>query len=241
MSSDAFLLLGMAQRGFLPARLAARSRHGTPGLAIALSSAGILLLVPLSFLQIVDLLNAVYLPGATAGVCGVHRAARARAEACAPVSRAVGHDWVHTDADTCRRPALHLTTPALHRAQLVPAGVDGGHRGHRHPVCSFSCGSRARGGGAPLLGTRPTISGNWWPHVAMARAMARWQTRIWLHHHPAPEVCPEGGAFDGGLLLDDGGGGGGGDAAGRHHQWADAAGSSREQVGGWAGVIMREF
>jgi amino acid transporter len=60
MSSDAFLLLGMAQRGFLPARLAGRSRRGTPGLAIALSSTGILLLVPLSFLQIVDLLNAVY-------------------------------------------------------------------------------------------------------------------------------------------------------------------------------------
>lgn len=60
MSSDAYLLLGMAQRGFLPARLAARSRHGSPGLAIALSSVGILLLVPLSFLQIVDLLNAIY-------------------------------------------------------------------------------------------------------------------------------------------------------------------------------------
>jgi len=60
MSSDAFLLLGMAQRGFLPARLAGRSRRGTPGLAIALSSTGILLLVPLSFLEIVDLLNAVY-------------------------------------------------------------------------------------------------------------------------------------------------------------------------------------
>ena len=60
MSTDSFLLLGMAQRGFLPAHLAARSRHGTPSLAIALSSAGVLLLVPLSFLQIVDLLNAVY-------------------------------------------------------------------------------------------------------------------------------------------------------------------------------------
>ena len=60
MSSDAFLLLGMAQRGFLPARLAARSKHGSPGLAIALSSVGILLLVPLSFLEIVDLLNAIY-------------------------------------------------------------------------------------------------------------------------------------------------------------------------------------
>ena len=60
MSSDAFLLLGMAQRGFLPARLAARSKHGTPGLAIALSASGVLLLAPLSFLEIVDLLNFVY-------------------------------------------------------------------------------------------------------------------------------------------------------------------------------------
>ena len=60
MSSDSFLLLGMAQRGFLPARLAARSKHGTPGLAIALSASGVLLLAPLSFLEIVDLLNFVY-------------------------------------------------------------------------------------------------------------------------------------------------------------------------------------
>ena len=42
MSSDAFLLQGMAERGFLPAALGARSAHGTPSLAIALSSLGVM-------------------------------------------------------------------------------------------------------------------------------------------------------------------------------------------------------
>ncbi len=48
MCSDSFQLLGMAQRGFLPAVLARRSRHGTPTLAIILSSAGIMALVRLT-------------------------------------------------------------------------------------------------------------------------------------------------------------------------------------------------
>lgn len=47
MCSDSFQLLGMAQRGFLPAVLARRSRHGTPTLAIILSSVGIMALVRL--------------------------------------------------------------------------------------------------------------------------------------------------------------------------------------------------
>ena len=51
MCSDSFQLLGMAERGFLPAVLARRSRHGTPTLAIVLSSAGVLGLVTFDFLQ----------------------------------------------------------------------------------------------------------------------------------------------------------------------------------------------
>lgn len=42
MSTDAYQLLGMAERGFLPAALAQRSDHGTPTLAICLSSIGIM-------------------------------------------------------------------------------------------------------------------------------------------------------------------------------------------------------
>ncbi len=52
MCSDSFQLLGMAERGFLPAALAKRSRHGTPTLAIILSSLGILMLVTFDFLQV---------------------------------------------------------------------------------------------------------------------------------------------------------------------------------------------
>ncbi|EIE19872.1 amino acid transporter [Coccomyxa subellipsoidea C-169] len=60
MSSDSFQLLGMAERGFLPACLARRSRHGTPTLAIILSSVGICTLSMFDFRQIVELLNIVY-------------------------------------------------------------------------------------------------------------------------------------------------------------------------------------
>ena len=51
MSSDAFQLLGMAERGFLPAVLAKRSKHDTPTLAIICSSLGILTLVTFDFMQ----------------------------------------------------------------------------------------------------------------------------------------------------------------------------------------------
>lgn len=41
MCSDSFQLHGMAERGFLPAVFARRSRHGTPTLAIIASAAGV--------------------------------------------------------------------------------------------------------------------------------------------------------------------------------------------------------
>ena len=52
MSSDSFQLLGMAERGFLPACLARRSRYETPTLAIVLSSAGICALSMFDFRQV---------------------------------------------------------------------------------------------------------------------------------------------------------------------------------------------
>ena len=60
MSSDSFLLLGMAERGFLPAALARRSPFDTPLLGILLSSVGVLALSVFDFLRIVELLNIVY-------------------------------------------------------------------------------------------------------------------------------------------------------------------------------------
>ena len=52
MSSDAFQLLGMAERGFLPSALGKRSKHDTPTLAIVCSSIGILSLLTFDFLQV---------------------------------------------------------------------------------------------------------------------------------------------------------------------------------------------
>jgi amino acid transporter len=60
MSSDAFQLQGMAERGFLPKALARRSRHGTPTIGILLSSLGVCFLSFFDFVSIVELLNAIY-------------------------------------------------------------------------------------------------------------------------------------------------------------------------------------
>ncbi|KAF8060548.1 polyamine transporter [Scenedesmus sp. PABB004] len=60
MSSDSYQLQGMAERGFLPRALARRSRHGTPTAGILLSSVGVVALASFSFVDIVELLNAVY-------------------------------------------------------------------------------------------------------------------------------------------------------------------------------------
>lgn len=64
MSSDAFMLAGMAERGMLPAALARRSKHGTPTLAIVLSSIGIACLALLDFTHVLELLNFLYCIGA---------------------------------------------------------------------------------------------------------------------------------------------------------------------------------
>ena len=60
MSSDSYQLLGMAERGFLPKALARRSKHGTPLWGILLSSLGVVALASFSFVEIVELLNAIY-------------------------------------------------------------------------------------------------------------------------------------------------------------------------------------
>ena len=60
MSTDAYQLQGMAERGFIPAIFAHRSKHGTPTVAILCSSLGIMTMASFNFLQIVELLNVVY-------------------------------------------------------------------------------------------------------------------------------------------------------------------------------------
>ncbi|KAL3514969.1 hypothetical protein ACH5RR_021871 [Cinchona calisaya] len=60
MSSDSFQLLGMAERGMLPAFFGKRSRHGTPVIGILFSSTGVVLLSWLSFQEIVAAENFLY-------------------------------------------------------------------------------------------------------------------------------------------------------------------------------------
>ncbi|KQK00894.1 hypothetical protein BRADI_3g52510v3 [Brachypodium distachyon] len=61
MSSDSYQLLGMAERGMLPAFFARRSRrHGTPLVGILFSASGVLLLSAMSFQEIVAAENFLY-------------------------------------------------------------------------------------------------------------------------------------------------------------------------------------
>lgn len=63
MSSDAFQLLGMGERGMLPQVFAIRSKYGTPVLGILCSATGVILLSWMSFQEIVEVLNYLYCLG----------------------------------------------------------------------------------------------------------------------------------------------------------------------------------
>ncbi|XP_058224804.1 probable polyamine transporter At1g31830 isoform X1 [Rhododendron vialii] len=63
MSGDSFQLLGMAERGMLPAFFAKRSRYGTPLVGILFSASGIILLSWLSFTEIMAVENFLYCLG----------------------------------------------------------------------------------------------------------------------------------------------------------------------------------
>ncbi|XP_047079878.1 polyamine transporter PUT1 [Lolium rigidum] len=63
MSSDSYQLLGMAERGMLPAFFAKRSRYDTPLVGILFSASGVLLLSTMSFQEIVAAENILYCVG----------------------------------------------------------------------------------------------------------------------------------------------------------------------------------
>jgi amino acid transporter len=60
MSSDSYQLLGMAERGMLPAFFARRLRHGTLLEGILFSASGVLLLSSMTFQEIVAAENFLY-------------------------------------------------------------------------------------------------------------------------------------------------------------------------------------
>lgn len=60
MSSDAWQIAGMADRGILPSVLGTRNAYGAPTYGVLISAMGILFLAFLSFSEVVDLLNLLY-------------------------------------------------------------------------------------------------------------------------------------------------------------------------------------
>ncbi|KAJ3685511.1 hypothetical protein LUZ61_014675 [Rhynchospora tenuis] len=63
MSSDSFQLLGMSEMGMLPAIFAKRSKYGTPTYSILLSATGVIILSCMSFQEIIEFLNLLYVLG----------------------------------------------------------------------------------------------------------------------------------------------------------------------------------
>lgn len=61
LSSDAYLILGLAEKGMLPKCFGIRSKHGTPTVALLLSCTGVIvMLITFDFVSTVEMLNAVY-------------------------------------------------------------------------------------------------------------------------------------------------------------------------------------
>lgn len=61
LSSDAYLLLGLSEKGMLPKFLSHQSKHGTPTCALLMSCSGVVvMLISFNFISIVEMLNVVY-------------------------------------------------------------------------------------------------------------------------------------------------------------------------------------
>lgn len=61
LSSDTYLVLGLAEKGMLPKFLAHKSKYGTPTIALLLSCSGVIvMLISFNFINTVEMLNVVY-------------------------------------------------------------------------------------------------------------------------------------------------------------------------------------
>ena len=63
MSSDAWLVAGMAERGILPRWLGTRGKYDTPTYGILLSACGVIALCWMRFAEVVQLLNLLFCAG----------------------------------------------------------------------------------------------------------------------------------------------------------------------------------
>mmetsp|Transcript_31170 Transcript_31170/g.98973 ORF Transcript_31170/g.98973 Transcript_31170/m.98973 type:complete len:681 (-) Transcript_31170:847-2889(-) len=93
MSSDAFQLMGLADRGILPARLADRSRYGTPTIATLLSAVGVVALSKMSFTEIIELENAMYVVAEVIEFAAFVYLRRHRPDVERPFKIPIGDTW----------------------------------------------------------------------------------------------------------------------------------------------------
>jgi amino acid transporter len=69
MSSDAWQIAGMADRGILPSFLGERNVHGSPTYGILLSASGVICLGWMSFSEVIDMLNLLFCLGQAIEFC----------------------------------------------------------------------------------------------------------------------------------------------------------------------------
>ena len=78
MSSDAWVVAGMAERGILPKWLGRRNQFGTPTFGILLSASGVLFLCSLRFSDVVEVLNLLFCFGQIIEFCAFLELRRSR-------------------------------------------------------------------------------------------------------------------------------------------------------------------
>ncbi|PNH00173.1 hypothetical protein TSOC_014020, partial [Tetrabaena socialis] len=198
MASDSYQVQGMAERGFLPRALGVRSRHGTPVYGIVLSSAGVLCLASMSFVEIVTLLNAIYclaelLEFAAFVWLRVKRPDLPRpysdtaADGGADTSRPASASSLH---QRLAGPPAHLDSPGAAASARARLGGSGGSSSSASgPGGSPALLHRANGGASPLRGGGAAAPG---PRRATLPAVAR---------SGPSETAGGGGGGGGGALL----------------------------------------
>ena len=69
MSSDAWQVAGMADKGILPKILGERNRYGVPTYGVGLSALGVVLLGSMTFTAVIEMLNLLYCLGQIIEFC----------------------------------------------------------------------------------------------------------------------------------------------------------------------------
>jgi amino acid transporter len=90
MSSDAWQIAGMADRGILPSFFGTRNKHDTPTYGILMSAIGVTALGCLSFTEVVDMLNLLFCFGQAIEFCAFLHLRRVKPDMPRPYKIPIG-------------------------------------------------------------------------------------------------------------------------------------------------------